>query len=398
MAVTGCQAGPSSAPRDQAATGYGGGDRPKVAADVVGALQTVRRRGRTSRAAGGHRRGPRCRSSPPVPLSSSVADHMPVWPASVSVSFGWRPAATIGTLCNRLLLGDPPSGSGTALGQFRRLAMDRRGSSVWCQRPPWRTLWSVQRGSQARRTADGAPDAWQPALIRQPWLHDDGGHSDVDALADHPAGRGLRQRRRHGAGVGPGRQGAAVPAVGSPPGQGQRGRGRGPGRPPDRDLGRQRPHGVGVGPGGGTTRGAPLAGHDGWVLAVAIGELGGRPIAVSGGLDDTVRMWDLAAGGPLGGPLAHDGFVNAVALGELHDRSLAASSDAAETVRPVVATALPGAGREAAMTLGSRRVDQGGNAGSWGSSSGASGRRHRRAAPARGLGAVTIRGSSQLRV
>jgi len=28
-------------------------------------------------------------------------------------------------------------------------------------------------------------------------------------------------------------------------------------------------------------------------LAVAVGEFGGRPVAVSGGLDRTVRVWDL---------------------------------------------------------------------------------------------------------
>ena len=61
----------------------------------------------------------------------------------------------------------------------------------------------------------------------------------------------------------------------------------------------------------------PLKGHHGNVLAVAIGELHGRPIAVSGGDDKMVWVWDLEAGGPLGEPLAgHDDWVNAVALGE----------------------------------------------------------------------------------
>jgi len=136
--------------------------------------------------------------------------------------------------------------------------------------------------------------------------------------------------------------------------------------------------------------GGPLVGHDDWVLAVAVGELGGRPIAVSGGTDDTVRVWDLAAGRPLGGPLVHDHFVNAVAVGELHDRLLAASGDAGEMVRPVVATALPG-GREAAMTMGSLRVDQGGSVGSGGKSSGASRRRDGRAAAAPGSGVDTTK-------
>jgi WD40 repeat protein len=42
-----------------------------------------------------------------------------------------------------------------------------------------------------------------------------------------------------------------------------------------------------------------------------------RPIVVSGSHDATVRVWDLEAGGQLGGPLVgHDDWVNAVALGE----------------------------------------------------------------------------------
>jgi WD40 repeat protein len=137
--------------------------------------------------------------------------------------------------------------------------------------------------------------------------------------------------------------------------------------------------------------GEPLVGHEGWVNAVAVGQLHGRPIAVSGGTDDTLRVWDLAASGPLGEPLVHNRFVNAVAVGELHDRSLAASGDAEETVRPAMATTLPAPGREAQTTLGSRRVDQGGSARSRGRSDKASGRRGRRAAPARGSGAVTTK-------
>jgi WD40 repeat protein len=63
--------------------------------------------------------------------------------------------------------------------------------------------------------------------------------------------------------------------------------------------------------------GEPLVGHDDWVTAAAVGKLGGRPVAVSGGNDEMVRVWDLEAGGPLGGPLVgHGDWVTAVALGE----------------------------------------------------------------------------------
>jgi len=43
----------------------------------------------------------------------------------------------------------------------------------------------------------------------------------------------------------------------------------------------------------------PLEAHENFVNAVALGELGGRPIAVSGGDDEIVWVWDLGAGGPL---------------------------------------------------------------------------------------------------
>jgi WD40 repeat protein len=60
-----------------------------------------------------------------------------------------------------------------------------------------------------------------------------------------------------------------------------------------------------------------LEGHKGTVNAVAVGALGGRPIAVSGGNDRMVWVWDLEAGGRLGGPLVgHDDWITAVAVGE----------------------------------------------------------------------------------
>ena len=71
----------------------------------------------------------------------------------------------------------------------------------------------------------------------------------------------------------------------------------------------------------GAPRGEPLTGHDGAVCAVAVGELDGRPVAVTGGDDGTVRVWDLATGAQRGEPLTgHDGSVRAVAVGELDGR------------------------------------------------------------------------------
>ena len=47
-----------------------------------------------------------------------------------------------------------------------------------------------------------------------------------------------------------------------------------------------------------------LAGHTGAVHAVAVAALDGRPVAISGGGDRTVRVWDLATGSPVGDPFA----------------------------------------------------------------------------------------------
>ena len=42
----------------------------------------------------------------------------------------------------------------------------------------------------------------------------------------------------------------------------------------------------------GTPIGAPLHGHKGWVLSVALGQAGGRAVVVSASSDRTVRLWD----------------------------------------------------------------------------------------------------------
>ena len=55
-----------------------------------------------------------------------------------------------------------------------------------------------------------------------------------------------------------------------------------------------------------------------WVKAIATGEVDGVPVAVTGGVDGTVRMWDLRTGGSSGEPLrGHTGAVNAVAVEEV---------------------------------------------------------------------------------
>jgi hypothetical protein len=84
----------------------------------------------------------------------------------------------------------------------------------------------------------------------------------------------------------------------------------------------------------GTPIGAPFTGHAYTVDAVAAGELYGRPVAVSGSSDRTVRVWDLATGTPIRAPFTgHEHGVNAVAAGELAGRPVAVSGSSDETVR-----------------------------------------------------------------
>ena len=64
--------------------------------------------------------------------------------------------------------------------------------------------------------------------------------------------------------------------------------------------------------------GDPFMGHTGAVESVAVGELDGPPVVVSGSSDQTVRVRDLATGEPVGDPFAgHAGPVRSVAVGEL---------------------------------------------------------------------------------
>ena len=72
-----------------------------------------------------------------------------------------------------------------------------------------------------------------------------------------------------------------------------------------------------------------LTGHNGDVHAVACTELNGRAVAVTGGADGTVRVWDLATGAPVGNPIAgHIGKVHAVACTELNGRTVAVTGGA----------------------------------------------------------------------
>jgi WD40 repeat protein len=55
------------------------------------------------------------------------------------------------------------------------------------------------------------------------------------------------------------------------------------------------------------------------VLSVAVGQVEGRLVIVSGGADGTVRVWEAATGEPVGAPLTgHTGPVFSVAVGPGH--------------------------------------------------------------------------------
>ena len=80
--------------------------------------------------------------------------------------------------------------------------------------------------------------------------------------------------------------------------------------------------------------GEPLTGHRGLVSSVAVGVVDDRPVAVSGGEDGTVRVWDLRTLAPLGEPLTgQEGTVASVAVGVVDDRPVAVSGGDDGTVR-----------------------------------------------------------------
>ncbi|MEU6065876.1 MULTISPECIES: caspase family protein [Streptomyces] len=75
-------------------------------------------------------------------------------------------------------------------------------------------------------------------------------------------------------------------------------------------------------------------GHGRTVDAVGCAELNGRPIAVSGGWDNTVRIWDLTTGRAVGEPLTgHNGKVRALGCTELEGRPVAVTASDDRTVR-----------------------------------------------------------------
>ncbi len=77
-----------------------------------------------------------------------------------------------------------------------------------------------------------------------------------------------------------------------------------------------------------------FTGHKDGVFALALSQLDGRTVVVSGAGDGTILVWDAATGALVGDPLTgHTGMVNAVAVGRLNGRATIASASYDRTVR-----------------------------------------------------------------
>ncbi|MGP3910050.1 serine/threonine-protein kinase [Nonomuraea sp. 10N515B] len=80
--------------------------------------------------------------------------------------------------------------------------------------------------------------------------------------------------------------------------------------------------------------GRPLAGHTEWVRGATLDQLDAVPVAVTASDDDTARVWDLRTGKQLGAPLAgHKGAVWAVAVGQVGGAPIAVTAGDDATVR-----------------------------------------------------------------
>jgi eukaryotic-like serine/threonine-protein kinase len=77
-----------------------------------------------------------------------------------------------------------------------------------------------------------------------------------------------------------------------------------------------------------------LTGNTNWVFGLATTQLNGRTVVISGGADETIRVWDLATGTPVGTPFTgHAGPVSSVATAQLDGRTVVISGSWDKTVR-----------------------------------------------------------------
>ncbi|MEU8017700.1 WD40 repeat domain-containing protein [Micromonospora parva] len=75
-----------------------------------------------------------------------------------------------------------------------------------------------------------------------------------------------------------------------------------------------------------------LAGHKGYVRALAAGTLSGRPVLATGGQDNNVVLWDVERGEKIHTLRGHGEAVNAFAIGEIDGRTVLASGGDDRTV------------------------------------------------------------------
>jgi WD40 repeat protein len=77
-----------------------------------------------------------------------------------------------------------------------------------------------------------------------------------------------------------------------------------------------------------------MTGYKDWVSRLALGQLDGKPIAVTGDEDGTVRVWDLTTRQQIGDPMTgHEGRVSALALGQLDGKPIAVTGNRSGTVQ-----------------------------------------------------------------
>jgi WD40 repeat protein len=77
----------------------------------------------------------------------------------------------------------------------------------------------------------------------------------------------------------------------------------------------------------------PFTGHTAAVLTVAVAELQGRPVVISGSEDGSVRVWNLATGDVVGEPFIGKAAVRSVAAAELQGRPVVVSGSTDGSVR-----------------------------------------------------------------
>ncbi|MFC9750326.1 WD40 repeat domain-containing protein [Streptomyces niveus] len=78
----------------------------------------------------------------------------------------------------------------------------------------------------------------------------------------------------------------------------------------------------------------PSTGHEGCINALDVAVVGDRAVAVTGGEDGTVRIWDLATGRQVGPPLTgHYWSVEAVVVTTMQDRTVAVTAGRDGAVR-----------------------------------------------------------------